>query len=332
MLNEWAISRFSTRNTAMIFPSVKFLYKIKKGLPSHRNGKTAPLYFRLTANEIITFAKAFGFTNNNYIKNYSDMFETLLINVMIERFENPEILIDKFVGRTDLKMLQTKSVPIFANTSIREKMIPIPNIVEYPKFKSTMFSILEEAHNNVKLELANLRKDGKAPAKKISDTKPKEVLTFDSVMESDLLTALSKSKTDLDKHFSMIQLQNFYYKYRDIDKKYLDLCIDYCNRDIASLDDVQKSYYTTEVQKLKYLKEIYSSAEMNKEISKIGTFLGVIPAFSRLAIIYEKRKDYDIAIKICQQTISYYKKYGVSHDIEEFTNRLDKLLNKKANK
>ena len=99
--------------------------------------------------------------------------------------------------------------------------------------------------------------------------------------------------------------------------------------DIASLDDVQKSCHTTEVQRLNQLKGIYSSAEMKSEVSKIGTFLGVIPAFSRLAIIYDKAKDYDKAIEICRQAITYYKKYGVSHDIEGFEKRFEELLAKK---
>jgi len=152
------------------------------------------LEMSLSAKEVIKYAKAFGFTNNNYIKNYPDMFEKSLRNVMIKRFASSDVLIDAFVGRGDLKNLQTKSIPIFANTSIREKMIPIPNLVDYPQFKAAMFAILEEAHNTVKLDLANLRKTGKAPEKKTSTKKPKEVLTFDSVLESELLGTLKNQR------------------------------------------------------------------------------------------------------------------------------------------
>ena len=69
---------------------------------------------------------------------------------------------------------------------------------------------------------------------------------------------------------------------------------------------------------------------MKSETKKIGSFIGVIPAFNRLAIIFDKNKDYDNAIGICNQAISYYQKYGVTHDTEEFEKRLEKLLTKKA--
>ena len=282
----------------------------------------------LTTSEIISFAKPFGLSSNNYIKNYPELFEVSLKNTMIQRFGIAAVEISNFVDIADLKNMPTETIPIFANTSIRDKMVTIPNLKDSPNLKLAMFELLKNAHESVKTELANLRKSGKVPAKKESPEKPKKILSFDSVAESNLISEFKKSKFAMNRHFAMLQLQDFYYKYRDVDGKYLELCIEYCLKDIASLDDVQKCHYTEENQRINRLKDVYSSAEIKKEMSEISAFMGRIPAFSRLAIIYEKKKDTDKAVDVCQQAISYYSKYDMSHMVEEFENRIEKLLKK----
>lgn len=64
--------------------------------------------------------------------------------------------------------------------------------------------------------------------------------------------------------------------------------IDLCNEDIE-LSKVFKEYWE-ELLKTGYHEEVYDR-------------LPVYPSFKRLAIIYDKRKDYDKAISICQQAI-----------------------------
>ncbi len=63
---------------------------------------------------------------------------------------------------------------------------------------------------------------------------------FNVEEEQDLLDALEKAKNDfVQRHFIYISLQDFYYKYRDLDEKYLALCIDYCMKDIQSLNEME---------------------------------------------------------------------------------------------
>ena len=63
-------------------------------------------------------------------------------------------------------------------------------------------------------------------------------------------------------------------------------------------------------------------------ISKITPFNGSIPAFKRLAIIYEKTKDFKSAIDICDQAISYYTSVNMPTMAFEFSERRMKLINK----
>ena len=64
-------------------------------------------------------------------------------------------------------------------------------------------------------------------------------------------------------------------------------------------------------------------------ITEIRPFYANIPAFKRLAIIYEKEKDYDSAITICDQAISFYEAGDMQSLALEFSERKQKLLNRK---
>jgi hypothetical protein len=68
---------------------------------------------------------------------------------------------------------------------------------------------------------------------------------------------------------------------------------------------------------------------MQKRIAELKPFYATIPAFKRLAIIYEKRKDFDSAIRICDQAISFYSAGDIRELVVEFSERKQKLLNKK---
>jgi len=225
----------------------------------------------LTSNEITSFAKIFGLSSNNYIKGYPELFEISLKNAMNQKFGSSEVEISDFVDMTDLKNMPTETIPIFANTSIRDKMVTIPNLKDSPNLKLAMFELLKNAHEDVKKELANLKKSGKAPAKKEPDAKPKKILSFDNVAESNLISELKKSKSEMNRHFAMLQLHEFYYKYRDVNEKYLELCIEYCLKDIASLDEVQKCHYAEEHQRIKQLKDIYSVLFAEQTVSSISS-------------------------------------------------------------
>ena len=141
----------------------------------------------------------------------------------------------------------------------------------------------------------------------LSNKKSNEVLCVDKILEQKLLDAYHQAKNNsLEQHFASIELQNFYYKYRDLDSVYLYKCIDLCKDDISKLNDIQKTYVEESQNRILSL-SILSPIEKQQKLTEIKPFSGSIPAFKRLAIIYEKEKDYDNAINICDQAMSYYE-------------------------
>ncbi|MBS3197650.1 TerB N-terminal domain-containing protein [Turicibacter bilis] len=288
------------------------------------------LQFPLTAPDIIRMAKTFEFSNQNYIKKYPDLFLKTMTETMQTNLGAEELDINKYMKDYVWRDLPKQSIPIFSNISIQDKSINIPLISENFKLKKAIYDLLEQTHKKVKIELAKLRKEGATPTeKRASPTKVIEVLSFDSIQEKELLNQYKKACSNaIDKHFALIALQDFYYKYRKLDSKYLQICIDYCNEDIDLLPQVQSQYIREEKENIKKLSSMYSKREVAEQISAIGTFNGNIPAFKRLAIIFEKNKEYLKAIVVCNQAITYYEGITMYDAVAEFEQRKKKLESK----
>ncbi len=284
----------------------------------------------LTAKDIVRLAKSFEFTKTNYIRNYPDLFLEALQKNMQSDFGTTDIQCNDFIKTSEYRKLPTKNETIFANVSIMDNTIDVPLLIHAFNFKRAMNDLLNKTHEDVKKTLGELRKAEKEPAKKsdIEKEKNKEVLAFDEATEKELLANYNDTLDgSLDEHFASIALQDFYYKYRDVDSEYLMKCIDYCRDDISKLGLINKSYIQGETTRIKELSFYYSREEIEERISKIGFFDGTIPAFRRLVIIFEKEKEYEQAIKVCNQAIEYYSKVGLGTK-EEFEERKEKLLKK----
>lgn len=289
------------------------------------------LNLSLTVPEIIRLAKSFEFTKTTYIKNYPDTFSEILTENVKAKYNGNEIPCEKLLTKAEFNKLPKQKIPIFANISIRDRDIEVPQILTSFKFKKDIYFLLEKTHEEVKSKLAELRKKGTAPEKKATPKKlPKEVLSFDTSQETLLLSDYKKAKIgSTDQHFALIALQNFYYKYRAIDDRYLELCIKYCLEDISNLAKMQNSYLKEEEKRINDM-FFLSKTEKQNELNKITAFDGTIPAFKRLAITYEKAKDFDSAINICGQAINYYTSIGMLSQANEFQDRQEKLLIKKS--
>lgn len=129
--------------------------------------------------------------------------------------------------------------------------------------------------------------------------KGKNPQLFDYAKERELLAEYNKHKNDSDKsnvYFTAMPLIDFYYKFRNLDKKYLDLCIQYCNICIDCLN----------------------CAYMKKEIKE-----GInIPAYKRLSIIYTKNKEYEKALKIIDQALKH------NQDKEHYKKQRESIMKK----
>lgn len=283
----------------------------------------------LSAKDIMRMVKTFEFTNLNYIKKYPEFFEELLLANMQQKYNTDTLSIKDFITVTENRKLHTQKTPIFANMSIIDTNIQVPLIADNFKLKKTVYDLLEETHEQTKVKLATLRKTGELKAEVKAEPKKKVIPVFDSDIEKTLQKEFISIKDDaVGRHFSLIALQNFYYKYRDADEKYVDKCIAACIEDINSLVNLQIDYRKQEIERINQLSKYHSSLENDAKVSNVGYFIGVIPAFSRLAIIYEKNKKFNDALNVCDQAIRYYTSYGMPSQSQEFEERKEKLLKK----
>lgn len=286
----------------------------------------------LTAEDIMRMSKSFEFSNQNYIKKYPDLFLEELQSLMQSSFGCEELDINRFITRTEWNKLRKQAIPIFANVSIRDQSVEIPLIIECFKFKKAVYDLLESAHANVKQRLAEMRKNSTAPKeKKATVEKSAPSLSFDAAQEKELLKEYRKSCLNaVRRHFALIYLQNFYYKYRDLSEEYLNKCISYCKEDISKLPELQYAHMVQEKEALQKIAKFYTKKELEAKTKALGPFTADIPAFKRLAIIYQKQKDYSLAIEICNQAISYYSEVGRNDHVLDFQDRLKKLEAKTA--
>jgi len=279
----------------------------------------------LLPKDIMRMAKTFEFNNTNYIKKYPDLFLECLKNAIKNKTGVESIDLKKYLTPSEIKKIKKQDVRIFANMSIIDKSIPIPLLSENFKLKREMCNFLEIAHEEVKKKLAEMRKSGKTlPIKKASEKAKKQII-FDKKQEEELLSELSRNKSNpVNRHFSYINLQNFYYKYRTIGEEYVNKCIEYCTLDINSLSEMVEAYVAEEIKRAKQLAEYSGTKDLKAEIEEIKEqgFIGNIPAFKRLAIIYEKQEAYEKAIEICNSAIAY------GQSVEEFEEKKQKLQKK----
>jgi len=250
----------------------------------------------LLPKDIMRMAKTFEFTNLNYIKKYPELFLESLKEAIKQKAGLESVDLKKYLTSSEIKKVKRQDVSIFANMSISDQSIPIPLLSDNFKLKREMYNFLETAHAEVKEKLTEMRKAGKAVPTKKSPVKTKMEIIFDEKQEQALLAELYKNrKNPVNRHFSFISLQDFYYKYRSIGEKYFEKCIEFCYLDINSLDEMNEAYISEEINRARELASFTDSKNLKEEIEKIKEqgFIGIIPAFKRLSIIYEKQGKYD---------------------------------------
>lgn len=132
-------------------------------------------------------------------------------------------------------------------------------------------------------------------------------LCFNTKKESDISLKLLDQAEKLvnDKqtlHFMYNSKIKSLYKKRKEGEVYLEQCIKYCKRDIE--------LYEKELSEMSFFKDNNTR----------------IPAFQRLAIIYEKRKEYKKAIEVCKKAIKYNMREKKKDNFEDRLLRLESKL------
>ncbi|MBM7679302.1 hypothetical protein [Gracilibacillus alcaliphilus] len=235
----------------------------------------------LEAQVLTRLAKNFDFTKMNYIKEYPDLFYKYLEQYIRDAFNRNFLILSEL--SPDINNLPLIEMRLFANMSLSDKTIKVPDLTKSHIIQKTIFDLLTNAHESVKKKLAEMRKKTMVP-KKTEIKKPKKKLQFNSSEERRLLGELKKYyNKPIDRHFTLIKLQDFYYKNRELDDKHLQKCIKYCYEDIENLEELNKVYIKDEIKRLKKIANLKPKKEVEIEISEIKQkqFYYNIPAFKR---------------------------------------------------
>jgi len=112
----------------------------------------------------------------------------------------------------------------------------------------------------------------------------------------------------MDRHFALQGLQGFYYKHRELSGVYADMCIHYCELDIAQLPSVQREHEEAEASRAKNMLDsgAITMQEYRKAINDIGRFEGRIAAFDTMLKIYKASGHLHKALDVCDSAIAYY--------------------------
>lgn len=273
----------------------------------------------LTVHDLMRMAKTFEFKKTTYIKQHPDLFAIALANILRTRYGSDSVLCSSLISEQEFINLPQNKIGLFSNLSImvndsvQDKAITVPMMTSDSSFRKAVYDLLDTAHETVKAQLAEMRKKGvptPEPVKKTPATE-KKPLIFDQAKEAELINKyIHFPLNSLDQHFACIDLQNFYYSYRELGPAFLDRCITYCLDDISRLPDIQAAY------------------RQDPRNARLGAFDGRIPAYERLAIIYEKQKEYEKAIDICDKAIQYYGALGLISHRDDFVTRKQKLVDK----
>lgn len=114
----------------------------------------------LTPKDIMRMSKSFEFTNQNYIKKYAEDFERVLLDNIQQAYSKDSIQVEQFITVVEGRKLKQQTVSMFANLSLIEKQLDIPLFVENVKLKRAMYNLLEKTHEDVKVLIAQKRKEG----------------------------------------------------------------------------------------------------------------------------------------------------------------------------
>lgn len=115
----------------------------------------------LTAYEIMRYSKAFLFSNHRYIKNNPDVFLGFLQQEITAQYGSDFVQLGLFFDNADVTKIPAADIPLFANISIRDKIVRIPRLCEYAPFTAEMNNLLTVAHESTKKYLAEQRKTTK---------------------------------------------------------------------------------------------------------------------------------------------------------------------------
>lgn len=122
------------------------------------------------AEDLIRFSKPIGFENLRYIKSNTDLFKEKLNHHLKIDYGTPYYELNK-----QLKSDTKKTICLtLANISIPEREVKYPNLLLMSQIQSDIYFLLKSAHEETKVELAKMRRNGLVNRQKSPQKKEKE--------------------------------------------------------------------------------------------------------------------------------------------------------------
>ena len=278
----------------------------------------------LTAEEIMDYARPFGYTNTKNMKEFPDIFLQGLRDVLSAKYGYPGIYVSDYIDKNNVSRLDPVSVPIFANWSIEERETRIPSVCSCPALKEAVCSALKDANEYVKSYKKEMKKNGKAVTPTVVK-EPKPVRKFDDEKERMLLKAVDDAEDPVALHYAYMNLHEFYYAYRDTSPDYLEASKAYALKDQEILPETRRYYIDAEKSRMLAYSRL--SGSKPEDVSKID-FCYVVPSFSRLSVIYEKEGDMEKAVKVCDDAVRFYSEVGHEEELAKFIKKRERLKKK----
>lgn len=278
----------------------------------------------LTAEEVMDYARAFGYTNTKNIREFPDIFLQGLREVLSAKYGYPGICLGDYINKNNVSLLDSVSVPIFANWSIEERETRVPSVCSCPALREAACSALKDANEHVKSYKKELKKSGKTVTP-TAVKEPKPIKKFDNEKEKLLLRAVDDAEDPVFLHYAYMNLHEFYYTYRDTSPDYLEASKAYALKDQAILSEVRRCYIDTEKSRILTYSRLSGSEP--EDVSKID-FCYRVPSFTRLEVIYEKEGDLEKAVKVCDDAVRFYSEVGHEEELAKFIKKRDRLKKK----
>jgi len=143
--------------------------------------------------------------------------------------------------------------------------------------------------------------------------------------EKMLLKALNaKDDNVIDRHFTYNILIKLYYKLRDERKDALEICIKYCKEDIERLSEFLETEEKIYRSRWNYSKKHYG--QYGGYEGEHEYHLPQCPSVIQLAIIYEKKGEFQKAIDLCNFALKLGLKDGTKQGFQGRKAKLEKKL------
>lgn len=297
--SECALNFFTSLNKP-------FNYKFDISLYLQCKLKYNPFFY---AKDIMYFVDCFfpHSKQKTYIKNIPELFYSQLEKELIDVYGNNYIDLTKYIHENEIKKLYEAVVPVYYNTSLKTALYIKTPLLSAPKtlFRKTIQNLIKKTNIKIEKPLEEESILFSSNTNQHYNFMTKNLLLSNNEAEENLLQKYITSDNVYDKHCALILLQNFYYRHKKINEKYIEKCISYCYEDINLLPNLQNYYLENH--------GIY--------------FKETIPSFSILSIIFKNKKDYINGSKICMQAIEYYSLYPFDFNKNYFETKL-KYFNK----